>query len=137
MKIDSLVESRVEAARKAEEQKIKGKPVCLIYLPGSGKDMRRLPKLLTDSGFTNVDCRTTEETFDIEPNTVVVFNDEDNDFTEEEIVKYIKGNPAIRSKGRYFYFGSKRLSGKEIRMRNFANSDDAFTARLYESLTFA
>lgn len=131
-KIDEIISQRVIALAHAKEEKIKAKPVRIIYLPN--KDMRRLPKFLSDCGYTNVLPFSTEESFEITPNMLIIFNDEDGDFTDK-IKAYILSNPGIKSKGHFFYFGSKRFIDTEIRMRNFANSDDTLAARLFESLS--
>ena len=131
-KIDKITEQRIETLLVKKEKEVKNRPVCLIYPPD--RDMKDLPKFLKDCGFTNVNVYNTEEDFKIQPNEVLIFNDEDGDFTEE-IAPFIKGNSEIKSKGRFFYFGPKRFNDPEIRMNNFANNRDTLAARLYESLS--
>ena len=129
--VDNVINKRVVALAREKELVIKAKPVCLIYL--SGKDMRKLPKFLSDCGFLNVTPFTTKDNIDIASNTVVIFQDEDGDFTDQ-IGDFIKSNESIKSKGHFFYFGSKRFSDPNVQMRNFANSVDTLAARLFESL---
>lgn len=134
IQLDKTVNERVVAISKSQEERIKAKPICVVYTPG--KDMRRLPKFLEHCGFTNVTVYTTKDDTNIKPNTVVIFNDEDGSFTDK-IGDYIRNNSDVQSKGHFFYFGSKRFNDEEIRMKNFANSDDTLAARLFESLTVA
>lgn len=120
----------------ARDQIIKGKPICIIY-PAGSEDMRTLPKLLSDKGFTQVAVKTTtEEAADIVPNTLLLFYDKTGHFAQS-IGDYLRQHPNLKAKGRFFYYGSARFQDPEIMMHNFANTEDTLLARLFESLNAA
>jgi len=127
----SQMEKLMTESLQAEEKRVKAKPFFLLF--GPGKEMRDLPKYLMDAGFKGVIPKTLSDSIDPDTNQLVVFNNEDSEMLDK-IVQYVLDNEKVRTKARFFYFGSQRFEDKTVKMTNSANFRDALVARLYESL---
>ncbi len=135
-KLDALLKEVIE--RKEEEEwkavlALKAKPIHVVFKAGISQ--KEIWSFLTDRcKFTNLIPHLATDSFDIQPNALVVFfREKADDLSETDIAKI---GERLKNKARYFYFNTDNSwwTRTDVTMTNRANSLSTLEENLLKTL---